>query len=61
MFRFDHDASQQGVGGRRTGSGRPNHRSDHHRMNASRHRRFTGPAKAGYAGGLRLCAQEPDE
>ena len=28
MFRFDHDASQEGVGGRRTYSGRLNHRSE---------------------------------
>lgn len=28
MFRFDHDASHTGVGGRRTGSGRPIHRSE---------------------------------
>jgi hypothetical protein len=28
MFRFDHDASQEGVGGRRTCFGRPNHRSE---------------------------------
>ena len=28
MFRFDHDVSQEGVGGRRIVSGRPNHRSE---------------------------------
>lgn len=57
MFRFDHDASRQGVGGRQGGSGWLNHRSILLRMNVSRHRRFTGPhgrdARPGFGLGVR--------
>jgi len=39
MFRFDHDASQPRVGGRRTVSGRPIHRFD-----PTLHERVAAPA-----------------
>ena len=39
MFRFDHDASPQGVGGRQGGPGRLNHRSD-----PTPHERVAAPA-----------------
>jgi len=39
MFRFDHDVSQKGVGGRRTGFGRLNHRSE-----STPHERVAAPA-----------------
>jgi hypothetical protein len=39
MFRFDHDVSQEGSGGRRSRFGRPNHRSE-----PTLHERVAAPA-----------------
>jgi hypothetical protein len=48
MFRFDHDASRQGVGDRPGVPGRSIHRSVNLLLlDASRHRRFTGPGLCG--------------
>jgi len=56
MFRFDHDASPQGVGGRGKCSRQPIHRSVNLlRMNASRHWRFTGPARRDARAGFGLA------
>jgi len=53
MFRFDHGANRQGVGDRPASCRPVSHRSVPPWMDTPRHRRFTGPANAGYAVALR--------